>query len=163
MEQLGVDVKILIAQILNFGIILFILKKFAYTPVLAMIDRRKKQIEEGLMLKDSMEKRLEEIQVERKKVLDEARKEGQRMIKEAITEAKKRAQETVDDEKKKIADDRKRMLEEIELEQAKMVKHAKKQALQYAVLISEKILDKKIDAKEQQRLIEQTVANLSQS
>ena len=163
MEQLGIDISLLIAQIVNFGIILFLLKKFAYAPVLAMIDKRKKQIEEGLALKDSMEKRIEEMQTEKNKMLDQARKEGQHMIKEAIVEAKKRAQELANEEKKKLAEDRKRMLEEIEQERTKIVSHAKKQALQYAVLISEKILDKKIDAKEHQRLLEQTVAHLSRS
>ena len=46
--KLGIDWKFLIAQIVNFLVLLFVLYKFAYGPILAMLEKRQKKIEKGL-------------------------------------------------------------------------------------------------------------------
>lgn len=163
MDKLGIDVTLLVTQIINFVIIMFVLKKFAYKPVLDMLDKRKAKIEEGLKLRDEMSAKKDELEKERAKTLANARKEGQRMIKAAITEAKKKGQAIVAGEQRKVADERDQMLKEVDQERQKITSQARKQALQYAVLISEKLLGKKLDAAEQKRLIKEVVGELERS
>lgn len=47
MEQLGIEPQLLLAQLVNFLIILFVLSKLLYKPILGMIEKRKKEIAEG--------------------------------------------------------------------------------------------------------------------
>ena len=47
-RQFGVDWKLLLAQAVNFGILIFLLTKFAYRPILAMFAKRREDIEKGV-------------------------------------------------------------------------------------------------------------------
>jgi len=55
MEKLGIEPTLLLAQILNFLIIAFVLTKILYKPILQLLDKRKKTIEEGLRLTQKMQ------------------------------------------------------------------------------------------------------------
>ena len=83
MEQLGIEPKLLLAQIVNFLIIVFVLSKVLYKPVLSMLEKRRKEIAEGLAISDRM--RLEEEKFQEKKAarLEVARKEAKTIIEEA--------------------------------------------------------------------------------
>lgn len=48
MEQLGIDAKLLVAQMVNFLIIVFVLSKILYKPILTMLDKRRKEIEKRI-------------------------------------------------------------------------------------------------------------------
>ncbi len=48
LEKLGIDFKLLIAQLVNFFILFFVLYKFAYKPILGALERRSKRIEQSL-------------------------------------------------------------------------------------------------------------------
>ena len=48
LSNLGINGKLLLAQIVNFFILLYILKRFAYKPILKVLDDRKEKIEKGL-------------------------------------------------------------------------------------------------------------------
>ena len=47
-KTLGIDLPKLIAQLVNFGIVLVVLWKFAYKPILAMLDQRRDKIAESM-------------------------------------------------------------------------------------------------------------------
>jgi F-type H+-transporting ATPase subunit b len=104
MEALGIQPVLLLAQLINVGILFFVLKKFLYKPILKMLDKRKAEIEEGLNLTQKMAKeeaklkeRQEELASQAKKdakaMLDEAKKQGEQEKKQIITDAHKQAQE----------------------------------------------------------------------
>ena len=90
MEQLGIEPKLLAAQLVNFSIILFVLTKLLYTPILSILEKRKKQIEEGLLLTEKM--KAEEIKMEEKKekLLDQARKDAHVIIEEGKNRQRRR-------------------------------------------------------------------------
>jgi len=62
LSSLGIDLKILLAQLVNFGILIFLLSKFLYKPVLKMLDQRKKKIAESIKKAEEIEKK--EIAIE---------------------------------------------------------------------------------------------------
>ncbi|KKQ95284.1 MAG: ATP synthase subunit b [candidate division CPR2 bacterium GW2011_GWC1_39_9] len=90
LHNLGIDPKLLLAQGINFSLLLFILYKFLYKPTLKMLDERSKKIEKSLENVEEIEKRLEDIQ--------EMEKESARKIKEKATvllgEAREKIEET---------------------------------------------------------------------
>ena len=60
-EQLGLDWKLLLSQAVNFLLLLFLLRKFAYLPLLKILKERRARIEEGLAKATEADKRLLEV------------------------------------------------------------------------------------------------------
>jgi len=140
MEGLGIDAKLLLAQLFNFIILLVLLKKFLYRPLLKVLDERKKKIEDGLVNAEKIKKELDIIEEEKAKVLREAhlqvsdliaqeRKNAQKEREKIIQEAKQQANEEV----KKGA-----VLARQELDKAK--EQLKKEAIVIAAEMTRKIL-----------------------
>ena len=82
LENLGIDWKILLAQIINFLVILYLLKRFAYRPFLKILRERKEKIDKGIKRSEEIEKRIQAIksQKEKEKILEMARKQGEMEI-----------------------------------------------------------------------------------
>ena len=145
LQSLGIDWKLLIAQIVNFLILLFLLRKFLYGPIVNMLSDRKKKIEQGLKDSEEARKRLEQTNEETKKILSSASNESEKIIKLAKQEieeqTQKKIQETQDKAKEIMESSRKQAL----LEQEKIVERAKKEITDIAILISEKVMESKVD------------------
>lgn len=157
LNNLGINAKLLLAQLINFVILLWVLYKFAYGPVLKMLDERTKKIEKGLKDAEDSHKKLAEISEKEKAVLVEARKQAQEIIKKAeesavasATEisasAKNQADKMLETAKKQIEQEKEKILTEIKSEVADMV-----------VLATEKILNKKIDQESDKTIIEEAL------
>src|SRR3989344_2266081 len=86
LNDFGVKPVLLAAQAVNFFILLFILKKFLYKPILGMLETRKQKIAESLKNAESIEKKLQAIGEEREEALKKAGKEAEEIIRDA-TEA----------------------------------------------------------------------------
>lgn len=86
-KNFGFDPILLVAQIVNFLIILFLLKKFLYKPVLDMLKKRRDDIEKGV--KDAEEGRLtlEKALEEEKKILRKAQEQSKKIIDDASSQA----------------------------------------------------------------------------
>jgi len=83
MEKLGIQPIQLLLQAINFLIILLILKKFLYRPILKMLDDRKKKIDEGLLYSDRMKSEFEKSEKKRAEVVEKGKIEAQKLIIEA--------------------------------------------------------------------------------
>jgi F-type H+-transporting ATPase subunit b len=79
----GVDWPHLIAQIISFCIVCFLLHRFAYRPVLAMLDQRRKQIAEGLANAEKIKSELARTEAERQEILVQANTQATKLIEEA--------------------------------------------------------------------------------
>jgi len=88
-SQLGIDWKILIAQSVNFFIVLLALNFLVYKPLISMMNERRKKIEFGLKGAEEAEKRLKEIDVIKKEKISEAEKKAFEIVDLAGAEAKK--------------------------------------------------------------------------
>ena len=96
MEQLGIEPNLLLAQIVNFLIIFFVLSKLLYKPILGMLEKRKKEIAVGLELTEKMRAEEEKLNVKKEKVLEDARKEGKNIIEAARKDADAQAKEIIE-------------------------------------------------------------------
>lgn len=82
LSSLGIEWKLIIAQIVNFGILVFILYKLVYKPLLSALDSRVAQVKEVAEKTSSIDSKLEEIKSLEEKTLAEARKAGAKIIKD---------------------------------------------------------------------------------
>ena len=72
----GIDWKLFLAQIVNFSVILFVLRKFAYQPILKMLRERRENIEKGIEMSGQAEKNLKESDELRSRALQQAHSEA---------------------------------------------------------------------------------------
>lgn len=96
LDQFGFDKVLLAAQIVNFLIVLFILKKFLYKPVLLTLQKRQAAIKEGLEKAEEARQKLEQVVEDERAILKQAQKESIKIIEDAKDQAlsiQKKAQE----------------------------------------------------------------------
>ena len=95
LQQLGIQWPKLIAQVVNFAIVLFILWKFAYKPVLAMLEQRRQKIAESMANADKIKAELAATEASRRQILDKANVDSNKFIEEArVAAARVLEQET---------------------------------------------------------------------
>ena len=88
-------------QIFNFGVVMYLLNKVLYKPVLKMLDERAKKINEGMALADKNVKASEESEKSKKAEIAKARKEASAILATAEKEAKAKADKIIAEAKAK--------------------------------------------------------------
>lgn len=96
-NQFGLSAPNLIAQIIIFLIVYFILKNKAFGPILAMLEQRKQRIAEGEAKLEKISKDLADAEANAKAILDKANADGNRLVKEADESAKALAEKKQQD------------------------------------------------------------------
>jgi F-type H+-transporting ATPase subunit b len=86
-KNFGIEPMMLGAQVVNFLIVLFILRKFLYKPILDTLKKRKDKISEGLTITEEARVRLEKLVGDEKNILKKAQDEGKKLINDAKKEA----------------------------------------------------------------------------
>lgn len=81
-QEFGIDWPLLVAQIINFLIILYVLKRFAYKPILAVLQNRQKTIRKGLKDADEAQRLLEKATEREKEILRKAQAEAKKLLAE---------------------------------------------------------------------------------
>ncbi|MBU1036437.1 F0F1 ATP synthase subunit B [Patescibacteria group bacterium] len=137
-----IDWRLLVAQLVNFGIVLFVLWKFAVKPLSRMMNNRTKEIEKSLEDAKKIEEDLVKSQKQREGKLTEARKEAQAIIQKAQTEGNKQGEEMVDRAKAEVTTIIAGAKEQIAQEKSKMMKEVKSEVVNLTMETTKKVLDK---------------------
>jgi F-type H+-transporting ATPase subunit b len=156
----GLDIKILIAQLINFGILLFILWKFAYKPMFKMLDDRKKKIETGLENAALAETRLKEIGEEEKKVLHEAKKEAAKILDDARILAEESRKRNIDKTKEEIGQLINQEKESMRQEKAEILKSINREVADLVMATVEKVIEEKMSGQKDEELIKKSISKL---
>ena len=88
---LGIDWKILVAQLVNFLIIYFLLAKFAFKPLIKMLEERRKKVENSIKTADDIAKEKEDLDITVRKTMSDAKSEAQKIITTAQASMKEEA------------------------------------------------------------------------
>ncbi len=153
MELVKPAIGLVFWMIVTFTIILFILRKFAWKPILAMIKEREDSIDNALKSADNARKDMLELKSANEKILAEARAERDILLKEArdtkdaiINEAKGKA---------KIEGDRMvaQAREAINTEKLAAISELKAQVATLSIDIAEKILKEQLSSDEKQKIV----------
>lgn len=127
-HNFGIDWKLLLAQAVNFFVLLFLLQRFAYKPILKMLKKRKEEIEKGLEFTKAAKEELKKTGELREETLKQAQTEALALVTVAEETGKKKKEEILSDAHRKvegIVADAKRVIEE---EKAKMGQNVQKNA-----------------------------------
>ena len=122
----------IIAQLIAFGIVAFVLNKFAFGPLLTVMDSRQKQIDDGLKYAEDMKARLADAEAQHEQKLQAASEEASKIIAEARANAKAfeekqreqatlRAEELVTKAKAAMESERESLLTEVKAAASQLV------------------------------------------
>src|SRR6059058_5326769 len=86
-ETFGWNVWLFLSQVISFIIVALLLKRFAYTPVLKILEERRQRIQEGLLNADKIKQQLADAEQRHAEILAQANAQAQKMIEEARASA----------------------------------------------------------------------------
>lgn len=157
LTKLGINPLLLIAQIVNFLLLLWILNKFLYKPILKLFRERSSKIEDGIKTAETLKKQAAEADERHRQLIEEAKKEAHRIIEQATKlgdEEKKKIIEIANEESRKIVE---RTMQEIKAEKQNIMAEIKKEVGEMVVTLSADLIRKKLDEKSQRSLIEEAI------
>ncbi len=159
----GVDWPHLLAQVASFCIVCFILYRFAYRPILKMLEVRRQQIAQGLANAEQIKAELARTEAQRQEVMVQANAEASKLIKEARAAASRlQEQET----QKAIAAAEQIMVKAREAaaqDYARMLAELKREVGRLVVQATATVVGKILTPEDQRRLAEETVKELKAS
>ncbi|MBI2042375.1 MAG: F0F1 ATP synthase subunit B [Candidatus Nealsonbacteria bacterium] len=160
LEALGIDWKLLLFQIINFLLLMFILKKVLYKPMLSFLENRSKKIEEGLAKAEKFEAEWQKIKEAEKERIAEVEKKATQMMEKARIDAVAREKEILElaqQKSLKIIDEAKK---EISREKEKASEELKNEMSGFIVFATEKILGREMRDKDEKGFIKETIEAL---
>lgn len=157
LEKLGIDWKLLAFQIFNFLVLLFILRKVLYKPILNLLEARRKKIEEGLAksemfeeewqkMKDTQRENMAKTEKEALVIIEKARSDAEKRGKEVLALAQQKSEKIIEEAKTDIRHEKDKILEEV-----------KKEAADFIVLATEKILKRTVKEQDEKEIINETL------
>ncbi len=156
-ETFHIDYKLLIAQVINFAIVFFVLYYFALKPLMQTMKDRTAKIEKSLDDAKRVEEKLSKTEEDYEKELAKAKKEANEIINKAGVVAEKKKKEMLSNAKDEIGNIINKEKEKMQQEKAKTIKEIKKEVANLVVASLEKILGEKKDSKKNQELIKKII------
>ena len=154
MEGLGIDWKILLGQIINFAILLYLLKRFVYKPFLSLLEQRRNKIEQGIKKSEGIEERINEIKKSKEKILANAREKAVQIVKAGEKREKEQSEQIIfqgEKEKEKII---KEAIDEAARKKQEAKGEIEKETVKAGLMLAQEILKEKLDSEKDKNLIE---------
>jgi F-type H+-transporting ATPase subunit b len=139
-SALGIDLRIFIAQLINFAVLVFVLYKFAYHPVLNLLEERKEKIKKGLENAEASENALAQASAEKQQIIAAANKEAEAMSVRAKEYADEKADAIIAEAQKKAESVTKDAALRSEELKAQALKESEAEIAKLSVLAAEKVL-----------------------
>ena len=141
--------------LITFLVLLFILRKFAWNPILGAVSERENGIKKALASADKARQEMENLQADNQKILKEARAEREAMLKEA----RELKNKMIDDAKEEAKEEANKLVAQaqaaIETEKKAAIADLKAQVAALTISIAEKVLGEELSNKgKQEKLVE---------
>ena len=162
LQSLGIYWPKLIAQVVNFGIVLFILWKFAYRPVLKILEERRQKVAEAMINAEKAREELKRTEAQRQEVLAETNAQANKLIEEARAAAGKVREQETQKAIKEAEQIVSKAREAAALERARMLADVKRELGRLVVATTSKVTGKILTPEDQRRLSEETTRALAE-
>jgi len=159
--KFGLKTSTLIAQMVNFCLVAFVLYKFAVKPVAATLDERQQKIADGLQYAEEMKTQLAEAERERAQKIKEAAQEAQRVLAEAREQSKELIEKKTAEAAAQAEAIVRKASEATELERQKMLSDVRQEVARLVVATSAKVLDRELDELEKSKFSDSAAKELA--
>lgn len=162
MELVTPGIGLIVWSTIIFGLLLILLKKFAWKPILNAVKAREEKIKDALASAEEVKLEMEKLKADNEVILKEARNERNKLL----SEAREVKEKMIDDAKTLANEEAKKIIEmarlNIQSEKDAAISDLKKQVALFSVDIAEKILKKELkESKEQKQLINKYLDKIS--
>jgi len=124
LEQFGINGKLLLVQMINFAVLLFLLKKFLYKPLTDILEKRRTAVTESMETAEKMKEEKENLEKQVQEELQKAKKQAAEIVASAdaaatkltaskTAEARATAEKIVEDAKQAIASEKKTIMDSV--------------------------------------------------
>jgi len=160
-DTFGWNPWLFLSQVISFAIVAFLLRRFAYKPILAVLEDRRRRIEEGLINADKIKKELAEAEKRYQEIVAKANAAAQKMIDEARESsahlAERKQQEAIAAAEQIIAKAR----ESAALEHERTMESMKRELGRLVVETTAKVTGKVLTSEDQKRLQEEAARQVA--
>src|SRR6266702_1602704 len=160
-ETFGWNWKLFLSQVISFVIVALLLRRFAYKPILAVLEERRRKIEEGQLNAEKIKKELAEAEKRYQEIVTKGNADAQKMIDEARESAahlsERKQQEAITAAEQIIAKAR----EASAIEHERTMESLKRELGRLVVDTTAKVTGKVLTSADQQRLQEETARQLA--
>lgn len=159
-KTFGLHWSLFFSQLFAFLVVCFLLKKFAYGPVMEMLEQRRQRIEDGEAKLVEIEKQLAESEAEKAALLDKANADAKRLIEEAkdsaLVLAEKKSAEATNQAQTILS----KAQEAARAERAAMSAELKQEFGRLVVATTSKVTGKSLDDADQKRINNEAVSSV---
>jgi F-type H+-transporting ATPase subunit b len=160
-QALGISWPKLIGQTINFAIVLFVLWRWAYRPVLALLEERRQKIAESIESAERIKAELAKAETTRMEIVNQANQQANQLIVEARSAAariyEQETQKAITTAEQIIAKSR----EATEQDRARMLEELRREIGRLVVETTAKVSGKVLTMEDQQRLAAETTKELA--
>jgi len=151
-QNLGIDVRLLVAQTVNFLLVLWLLKRFVFKRIIGFLEERKKGIEKGVELSKKAEREMERIGEIRSLTMGKARELAESLVLKAKNRGVAAGKEIVSEAKMNAKELLAKAKEEAERKKQDVLKEAETEMQRRAFLLAEKVLARSLTKEDQSRM-----------
>ena len=160
-DTFGWNWELFLSQVISFTIVAFLLRRFAYKPILAVLEDRRKKIEEGMLNAEKIRKELAEAEKRYQEIVAKANADAQRMIDEARESsshlAERKQQEAIAAAEQILA----KAKEAAALEHERQMQNLKRELGRLVVDTTAKVTGKVLTPEDQKRLQEEAARQIA--
>ena len=127
-----------------FLLVLLILKKYAWTPLLDFLDQREKEIADSLAMAESAKADLEKVKEESKKILNEAKNQGKSIVSDSKQKAEDAGNKILNDAKAKSDEFLVEAKSKIDLEKKRAIKEIKEEVVDLSLDLASQVLQRNV-------------------
>ena len=152
-----IDPGLFIWSIIIFLLVLLILKRYAWTPLLDFIDEREKEISDSLAMAESAKADLEKIKDESEKILDEAKKLGKVIVGDSKQKAEQSANNILNKAQEKSNEFLVDAKSKIDLEKKRAIKEIKEEVVELSLDLASQVLQRNVKDDDNNRFIQSSL------
>ena len=162
-KEFGINPVLLLAQIVNFTILLLILKRFIYKPILKSLDERKSKIAKSLREAEEIERKFQKISEEQAAILNKARTEASELISATKEEAKQLTEKSLAQTKESMQDLLNKNQDRLALEKDQMMLDAKKELTDLVMLATSRVAKRSVSKDTDRKLVAEVIKSFTKN
>ena len=151
-----------ICTIITFLLLFYVLAKFAWKPLLSMLEERESLIKRSLSDAETAREELQKINLESEAIITKARTEAQSILSDGKAAAEKIKDDTVAKAKEEASKIREEAKQQIKAEKDRAISDIKKEVVDLSLNVAEKLIKKNISEKDNASLIEESLEKIKQ-
>ena len=154
------DPGLFVWTIVTFLLLLTVLSKFAWKPLLKMLKEREEFIRSSLEDAEKAQTELAKLNAEGEEIINKARAEAQEILSQGKSSAVKMKEETLNDAKEKAKAIAKDAEKQIQVEKEKAIAEIKSEVVNISLSVAEKLIKKNLSAEDNKALIDESLSHI---